>query len=66
MEQGYMMLVGNVLSVGNLWSAIHRVPSYQNQPICKGCVNEINLRRAEQGMEPLFVPDDAYEPTPEE
>jgi hypothetical protein len=65
MDEGYMMLIAECFACGRLMTCNpNRVPSVQNQPICKECMEEVNRLRVEAGMETFFVPDDAYEPTP--
>jgi hypothetical protein len=47
-----------------------RVPSTraltgEKEPVCRNCMNIINIKREEQGMEPFAIHDDAYEPCDE-
>lgn len=42
----------------------HSVPSIGRKfPICRCCIDRINAKRIEKGLEPVYVPEDAYEPT---
>lgn len=48
-----------------------RVPSSsaltgQREPICEGCLELINLRRKQLGLDPIVPLPGAYEPCPEE
>jgi len=48
----------------------HRVPSTsaftgKREPVCRGCMDEINQRRAERGLPEHFIYPDAYEALPE-
>jgi hypothetical protein len=39
-----------------------RVPSYQREPLCPGCLALLNEERARRGRPPLAAPADAYPP----
>jgi hypothetical protein len=59
---GYATLVAPCFVCGKLFSGNpRRVPSYQNQPICRDCIEKVNKRRAETGQPLWPVPPDAYE-----
>ncbi len=60
---GYMMLTAPCFCCKRIFCANpHRVPSYQNEPICKPCILNVNERRIKEGREPWPVHADAYEP----
>lgn len=44
----------------------HRVPSIRHfgerQPICRDCVEYVNPLRIENGLEPIVIHPEAYEP----
>ena len=42
------------------------VPSFNNVPFCKECVELANPIRKEKGLPEIVVSDDAYEPIREE
>lgn len=49
----------------------HKVPSHRDasgvkQPICQNCMNLVNTKRKEKGLEPFPILPGAYEPCPEE
>ncbi len=37
-----------------------RVPSLNNVPFCKDCIDGLNARRKKKGLEPFPYADDAY------
>ena len=39
-----------------------KVPSLNNVPFCKHCVDAANSIRKEKGLPPIVYADDAYEP----
>ena len=41
------------------------VPSLKNEPICKSCFDGINIIREKEGLQPLTIHVEAYEPLPE-
>lgn len=47
----------------------HRVPSVRvngvREPICRDCVDRANPQRVANGLPPIEIRDDAYEPIPE-
>lgn len=40
------------------------VPSYQNQPICEGCMERVNTLREAAGLPPHPIHPDAYREMP--
>jgi hypothetical protein len=42
-----------------------RVPSKQNEPVCNGCMNHVNRKREQLGLEPFQIHPEAYEPVSE-
>jgi len=60
---GYLSLVAPCFVCQRPFSSNpYRVPSYQNEPICRGCIEGINTRRLARGLPPWPIPADAYEP----
>jgi hypothetical protein len=61
---GYMFAVGNcLLCKGMMTFNPEKVPSLKGEPICKHCMEKINIMRVDAGVEPLFIHPDAYEAT---
>ncbi len=61
---GYMMVVAACYGCGKTFSSNpDKVPSFENQPICRSCITLVNQNRAENGLPQWPVSDDAYEPT---
>jgi hypothetical protein len=59
---GYATLVAPCFVCGRPFTSNPlRVPSYQNNPICKPCIELVNQKRIEAGKEPWPIPEDAYE-----
>ena len=59
---GYMMLVAPCYGCGRgITCNASKVPSVNNQPLCRECVEYVNVLRAQEGLEPFYIPDDAYE-----
>ena len=48
------------------WFNPHAVPSLNNRPFCRPCMEAVNVRRAGLGLAPLVIRDDAYDPIPAE
>lgn len=44
----------------------HKVPSYENEPICRECIKRVNKIRAANGAPPIPILHGAYEPVDEE
>lgn len=44
----------------------HKVPSLNNVPFCKACVDKANPLRKEKGLPPITYAPDAYEPVCDE
>lgn len=69
---GYVFATSACICCGRVFSYNpHRVPSTSaftgsREPVCRSCMDVINEKRAEQGMEPFAIQPDAYEPMPEE
>jgi len=60
---GYMFVTGECLACRRLFAFNpYKVPSKGGEPICKECMEAVNKKREEMGMEPFRVPSDAYEP----
>lgn len=60
---GYMTLVADCFGCGQLFTSNpNLVPSYQNQPICRNCIERANRERARNGLPLWPIPDGAYEP----
>ena len=63
---GYAMLMAPCLGCGRVFSSNPRkVPSKDNEPICRECMTLINEKRKTAGLKPFPIPDDAYEPIDE-
>jgi hypothetical protein len=43
-----------------------KVPSKNNEPICRECMEALNAKRREMGLDPFPIHPDAYEPCSEE
>jgi len=43
-----------------------RVPNFRGEPICERCLRRVNAERKRLGIPEFLVPEDAYEPVPEE
>lgn len=63
---GYAILIASCYACGRSFTCNpRRVPAYQGTPVCKDCITQANTKRAEMGLSPHPVPDDAYSPIPE-
>jgi len=40
-------------------------PTAEREAICRGCMDALNRLREDQGLEPISISPDAYEPTEE-
>lgn len=69
---GYVYVIGNCIACGRLFSFHpHHVPSSsavtgKREPVCGACMERLNRRRKEMGLEPFPILPDAYEACPEE
>lgn len=75
-SDGYAFILGSCLCCARLFTFNpHRVPSFNpdgrgspprrgRQPICASCIDLINAKRADAGLEPFEVHLDAYQPIP--
>lgn len=69
---GYAVVIGDCFSCNRIFTFNPlRVPSTRDehgarQPICKGCIAELNGKRKEMGLPPITIADDAYEPCSED
>lgn len=60
---GYMSLIAPCLACGRIFSSnANYVPSLDNQPVCQGCMEVINAKRAAMDLEPFVIHPEAYEP----
>jgi hypothetical protein len=58
----YMSLVAPCFGCGRLFTSNpDSVPSYQNEPICRDCMEVVNRRRAENGLPLWPILPDAYD-----
>lgn len=67
---GYVMAMGSCFGCGSLFSFNpNSVPSVPingvRQPICRSCVDRANPMRIKNGLDPIVVRPDAYEPVEE-
>lgn len=67
---GYALMWGACWSCKQVFSFNpHRVPSIPiegvRQPICRACIEAANPKRIENGLEPVVIHPDAYEPIDE-
>ena len=71
---GYMMVIGECFGCHRLFTYnAERVPSIRvnaerkpdpngkREPICKTCVDIANPKRVANGLDPIYVPEGAYE-----
>lgn len=68
---GYAIVIGECVGCNQPFGFNPlRVPSIRvkgkREPVCRQCTEEYNRRRVEAGFEPFEIPEDAYEPIPEE
>lgn len=69
---GWVYCTSPCLRCGRIFSYNpHRVPSSsavtgKREPICRSCIDAINVKRRELGFEPFEIPHDAYDAIPEE
>lgn len=62
MSGPYVSLMAACFGCGRLFASNPRtVPSYENQPICRTCIERVNANRAASGRPLWPVADDAYE-----
>lgn len=64
---GYMYVIGNCVGCGILFTFnAELVPSIPidgvREPICRDCVARANPRRIANGLKPIWIHPDAYEP----
>lgn len=60
---GYMMVIAPCLACRRTFASNPTyVPSLNNQPVCRNCMELANEKRKEKGMEPHFIHPLAYEP----
>ena len=63
---GYAFVLGACGNCGNTFTFNPvKVPSVRDsqgirQPICQECMTEANKQRADNGIQPFTIPDDAY------
>jgi hypothetical protein len=70
---GWVWVLGSCLCCGQYFDFNpHKVPSHPwpppdgpRTPICASCIEIINVRRVEAGLEPWPVAPDAYQPIEE-
>lgn len=63
---GYAMLTAPCFVCGAVFSSNPRkVPSFENQPVCRACMAIVNARRSDMGLAPHPVDPKAYEPCDE-
>lgn len=66
MEGGYCFVLGCCGQCGQPFSFHPRfVPSLNNVPFCKSCVDRANPMRMANGLPPIKYDERAYEPFPE-
>lgn len=60
-------MTGGLLAFGPCWACGERisfnpinVPSFDGQPICRRCIDLINVERKARGLPEINVPADAY------
>ena len=64
---GYALGIGTCYTCGQTFSFNPvRVPSFRDknnvrQPVCRACLEQINRQRQEMKLEPLAIPEDAYD-----
>lgn len=63
----WLSVIGDCVICGIRFSFnADRVPSVridgQREPVCRDCINRANEVRKEQGIDPIYVFPDAYEP----
>jgi hypothetical protein len=64
---GYASLLAPCFSCGRIFASNPvRVPSYDNQPICRSCITLVNEQRAARGLALWPVHPDAYEAVSED
>jgi hypothetical protein len=61
---GYCLLCRRVFSFNPV-----KVPSFRvngtKEPVCAGCMDQVNVKRVELGVPAFEIPADAYEPCDE-
>lgn len=68
---GYVFCMGACIACGRPFAFNpHRVPSTSavtgsREPVCRSCMDWINRKRRELGLEPFQIEADAYEPMAE-
>ena len=64
-RDGYVLLLAPCCVCGTLFgSNPELVPSYEGQPICSGCIAEVNRRRQASGQPLWPIHPNAYDPAP--
>ncbi len=64
---GYALLTAPCGQCGKIFSSNpNRVPSLNNVPFCRECIEAANPTRIENGLDPIVIHQDAYEPCREE
>jgi hypothetical protein len=68
---GYVTAMSGCISCGRVFTYNpHRVPSTSaitgsREPVCRSCMDWINVKRGELGLKPFVILPDAYEALPE-
>lgn len=71
-NMGYAFIIGACIACGRIFTFHpHHVPSSsavtgKREPVCRNCMNRINAKRREMGLEPFPILPDAYGACPEE
>ena len=70
---GYAIVMGSCIACERVFSFNpHRVPSIRltpesaREPVCRNCMSLLNAKRVENGLPPIEIHPDAYNPIPEE
>ena len=67
MSSGYVSAVAPCGQCGRIFSFNPvKVPSLNNVPFCRACVDAANPLRVRNGLDPIHYDDDAYEACAEE
>lgn len=60
---GYMALIAPCLACGQTFSSNPNfVPSLNNNPVCRPCMDRVNERRRTMGLPPHPIHPEAYQP----
>ena len=58
---GYALMIGTCYACKRTMTFNPvRVPSYNNEPFCRSCIERANVIRVEKGMEPINIHPEAY------